>query len=313
VTTGTGEEQRGARWDLSDVSVRLVVVMLVLTVLIAMLGWQYRPGSGAYPEVPRRLALTIYADARSLVMTMTRTGSSGAVLTIYDDDALGATPAHGVTAGGWKVGIDGLGAGTVVRDPGRGEVPIPPDASPFDHLRVPVPRVESFAPPRLTDLGPQPAANFRPVDAGAPFYLRIRWREHAPVALDGAYLSAQLPGVVLSWPGDPPASIPMTTILTPRAGDLGQFSLQATTGPSVTGARSWTWHLDSAAHVATVGAQPSAGFDPIAFSAASVAETQQETVRAFIAGVLLGVAGGAVITLIAELIKVRRVRGAAER
>ena len=31
--------------------------MLVLTVVIAVLGWQYRPGTGAYPTVPRRLAL----------------------------------------------------------------------------------------------------------------------------------------------------------------------------------------------------------------------------------------------------------------
>ena len=313
MSTGTDAEPRRARWDLSDVSIRLVVVMLVLTVVIAVLGWQYRPGSGAYPAVPRRLALTIDADVRSLVMTMTRSGTSGAVFTIYDDDALGATPAHGVTVGRWKVGIDGLGAGRVVRGPGPGDVPIPADAFKGDHIPVPIPRVEPFVPEQLTEPGPRHAANFRPVEKTAPFYLRIRWREHAPVALDGAYLSAQLPGVVLYWPGGAPASIPMTTTLTPRAGDAGQFSLQATTGPSVTGARSWAWHLDVAARATTSGAKPSARFDPIAFSAASVAETQQENVRAFLSGVLLGIAGGAVITLIAELIKIRRVRRAGER
>ena len=312
MSTGNEASPRRARWDLSDVSVRLVVVMLVLTVLIAVLGWQYRPGSGAYPAVPRRLALTIDADARSLVMTMTRTGSGGAVLTIYDDDALETGPAHGVTAGGWKVGIDGLGSGRVVRDPGPGVVPIPADAIKGNHIPVPIPRIEPFVPKQLTEPGPRQAANFKPVEKTAPFYLRIRWREHAPVALDGAYLSAQLPGLVLYWPGGAPASIPMTTTLTPRAGDTGQFSLQATTGPSVTGTRSWAWHLDATASASTSGAQPSGRFDPIAFSAASVAETQQENVRAFLSGVLLGIAGGAVITLIAELIKIRRVRGAAD-
>ena len=34
-----------ARWDASDVSIRLVVVMLVLTAVIAVLGWQYRSGA----------------------------------------------------------------------------------------------------------------------------------------------------------------------------------------------------------------------------------------------------------------------------
>jgi len=118
--------------------------------------------------------------------------------------------------------------------------------------------------------------------------------------------------VIVFWPGGARASIPMTATLTPRAGDTGQFSLQATTGPSVTGTRSWAWHLDATASASTSGAQPSGRFDPIAFSAASVAETQQENVRAFLSGVLLGIAGGAVITLIAELIKIRRVRGAAD-
>ena len=45
----------------------------------------------------------------------------------------------------------------------------------------------------------------------------------------------------------------------------------------------------------------------------NVAETQQENVRAFIAGVLLGIAGGAVITLIAELVKIRRIRSGPAR
>lgn len=302
----------GARWDLSDVSIRLVVVMLVLTAVIAVLGWQYRPGTGAYPTVPRRLALTIDADTRSLVLTLERTGSDGAILTVYDDDRFGAVAAaHGVTPGGWGIGIDGLGTGRVVRDPGPGRVPIPPDQSLFDHMPMRLPAVHRAAPVRLPDIGPVPAARFVPDADDAPLYLRIRWRTDAPVRLDGAYLGAQLPGVQVHWPGGAPESVPMTTTLVPHAGDVGQFSIQATTGPSVTATRTWTWHFDATPSVGGAGQVPSGRFDPVAFSAVNVAATQDENVRAFLAGVLLGIAGGAVMTALVELVKIRRIRSAA--
>jgi hypothetical protein len=99
----------------------------------------------------------------------------------------------------------------------------------------------------------------------------------------------------------------MTTTLLPRGGDVGQFSIQATESPSATEQRAWIWHRDASAVTTVNGAQGS-GFDPISFSGVDVSETQQENVRAFLAGVLLGIAGGAVITLIAELVKLRRVR-----
>lgn len=297
-----------ARWDASDVSIRLVVVMLVITAVIAVLGWQYRPGTGAYPAVPRRLALSVTADAHSLVMTLARTGSDGAVLTLYDDDAIQVGgSSYGATPGRWKIGIDGLGTGTVVRDPGPGLVPVPPGQTAFDHTRLRLPQVHRVPRDRPLEGEPVPAESYRPVAAHAPLYLEIRWHDHAPVVLDGAYLSAQMPSVQLFWPDAAPASIPMATTLLPRAGDVGQFSLQATQGPSVTGPRSWTWHEEAPAITAPNALQPIARFDPIAFSAVNVSETQQENVRAFIAGVLLGIAGGAVITLIAELVKLRRI------
>src|SRR4051794_25259652 len=128
--------ERRSRWDVGDISVRLIVAMLVLTVVIAVLGWQYRPAGGGYPVVSRRLAITVDAEARSLVLTLARTGDDGAVLTLYDDDRFAAGPqGYGVTPGGWAVGLDGLASGRVVRDPGPGVVPIPADQSRFDHLR----------------------------------------------------------------------------------------------------------------------------------------------------------------------------------
>ena len=212
-----------------------------------------------------------------------------------------------------KVLFDGLGAGRVVRDPGPGRVPIPADQTPFDHLPRAIPSVHRAEIAQLPDSDPGPATSYRPDSDDAPLYLQIRWRDHAPVRLDRAYLSAQVPGVEVRWPGRAPVSIPMTTTLLPQAGDVGQFSLQATQGPSVTAPRSWAWNLQGPASPGTTaGERPIARFDPIAFSAVNISETQQENVRAFLAGVLLGIAGGAVITLIAELVKIRRVRAASD-
>ena len=297
------------RWDFREVNVLLVVVLAALTGVIGVIGWWYRPGTSAYPTVPRRLAFTVQADTRSLVLTLTRTGADGAVLTLYDDDRFFAgASAHAVTPGGWAVGIDGLGSGRIVRRPRGTSVPIPVEQTPFDHRPLPIPRVHGGPTRRLTDVGHQPALTYTPVADDAPLYLQIRWADHAPVGLDGAFLSAQLPSVTVRWPGTAPASVPLAATLAPVAGDVGRFSVQATTGPMTT-PRTWEWHLDSApTGPPPEGGQPSASFDPIALSAVNVSETQQESARAFLSGVLLGVAGGAVIGVIAELARIRRRR-----
>lgn len=307
--TEHGAAARRARWDFREVNVLLVVVLAALTGVIGVIGWWYRPGTSAYPTVRRSLALTVDADARSLVLTLTRVGADGAVLTIYDDDRFySGASAHGVTPGGWSVGIDGLGAGRVVRRPRGPGVPIPPDQSPMDHDPVPIPRVHGGPTERLTDIGHQPALTYEPESPTAPLYLQIRWARHAPVRVDGAYLSAQIPSVRVFFSGAPPAALPLATTLAPRAGDVGRFSVQATTGP-VTAARTWEWHLESEAIPPPPnGGQTSASFEPIALSAVNVSQTQQESARAFLSGVLLGVAGGAVIGVIAELARIRRRR-----
>ena len=124
--------------------------------------------------------------------------------------------------------------------------------------------------------------------------------------VDGAYVSAQLPSVQVFWRGGGPATLPLAATLAPVAGDVGGFSLQATTGP-MTAARRWEWQLESVTNPPPPnGGQPSASFDPIAVSAVNVSETQRESARAFLSGVLLGVAGGALIGVIAELARIRR-------
>jgi hypothetical protein len=315
MTTDAEEPGRArARWDFHEVNVPVVVVLIAITAVLTVVGWWYRPGSTAYPTVSRRLAFTVVADARSLVMTLRRVGTDGAVLTLYDDDRFYAgAAAHGVTPGGWRIGIDGLGTGKVVRRPqpqprGSG-VPIPPGHAGLDHEFAPIPRVTGGRTPVLPDVGHVARLTYHPVSADAPLYLQIRWDSKAPVRLDGAYLTAQLPGVSVVWSGAAPASVPLATTLAPGAGDVGRFALQATVGPTVTAARSWTWQLDQTPAQATPYEAKNVAFTPIAFSAVNVSETQRESVRVFLSGVLLGIAGGAVLGVVLELVKIRRIRG----
>jgi hypothetical protein len=302
-TDAPAPRRRVTRWDFREVNVLVLVVLLAITAILAVVGWWYRPGSTAYPTVPRRLAFTVNADARSLVTTLRRVGDDGAVLTLYDDDRFGlGDEGHGVTPRGWSVGISGLGTGRVVRHPTGGAVPYPADQAADIHTQMAIPAVRTRPP--LTEVG-GPSLIFEPVAPDAPLYLQVRWASDAPVRLDGAYVSAQLPGVSVSWPNAAPASLPMAMTLSPAAGDVGRFSVQATIGPTFT-ARSWTWQVDAASSNGPLDSQSSTTFEPVAMSAVNVSATQQESVRTFFVGVLLGIAGGAVLGVILELVKIRR-------
>jgi hypothetical protein len=308
-TEGIEDQSRTRpRWDFREVNVLLVVILAAITGVLALVGWWWRPGSSAYPPVSRRLALTVYADARSLVMTVRRVGDDGAELTLYDDDRFGlASGAHGVTPRGWRVGIDGLGRGRVLRRPGSGPVPIPAGDAGLDHTRMMIGPVHVVRVGGLPDAGHVPPVAIVPDAPDAPLYLRIRWAHHAPVGRDGAYLSAQLPGVVVDEePGADGSPLPMDATLLPAAGDVGGFSIQASEAPTVTAFRSWTWRRGATSDATQRFIGPHYAFDPVAFTALNVSETQHENVRTFFVGVLLGVAGGAVLGLILELVKIRR-------
>ena len=210
-----------------------------------------------------------------------------------------------------RSGSTGSGPGRWSATRGRARSRSRADAAQGDHLSGADPAGAAVHAGAADGLGHLPEANFRPVATDAPFYLQIRWRDARTGARSTARTSApssRASSVV--WPGagagvgadgDDAASRARVTSASSRS--------RRRVGPSVTGARSWTWHRDEApAPGDAADAAAGARFDPIAFSAVNVAETQQENVRAFFAGVLLGIAGGAVIGVIVELVKIRRVR-----
>jgi hypothetical protein len=120
------------------------------------------------------------------------------------------------------------------------------------------------------------------------FYFRLCWSaKNSPVSLDGPYLSASIPTVTTR------GATPVQIALLPHAGSTSSYSLQATPNPSGETGKMWTWGFDAAG----LGSTP-----PIYLAAVNVSATQQDTLRAFFAGIILGIAGGALIAILQELI-----------
>ena len=137
-------------------------------------------------------------------------------------------------------------------------------------------------------------------------YFRLRWTVNAPVSLDGPFLSASLPTVEIpltettDQTTDLGARVRM--VLAPDAGDTSYYSLQATPSPSEAASNSWTWsETGSNVQTETFGTAAVAT-PPIYVAAVNAGGTQLDTVRVFFAGVFLGIAGAALITIAQELI-----------
>jgi hypothetical protein len=99
-----------------------------------------------------------------------------------------------------------------------------------------------------------------------------------------------LPGVVpANGISTSEAAVPLTRVLNPRAGDLANYVIQSLTSASSANASSWTWD-------ATVTT------DVIRVSAVNVSGTQHDNFLAFLSGITLGIAGGALMAILQEVV-----------
>jgi hypothetical protein len=114
----------------------------------------------------------------------------------------------------------------------------------------------------------------------------VCWSKGAPVSLSGSYLSALLPSVEAPYPG----TLRVTRTLYPDDGETTDFAIESTTQPTDTTPLAWQW---SSRFGST---------NPIRMAAVNVSGTQHDTYRGFLAGIVFGIAGGALITLISELV-----------
>ena len=131
-----------------------------------------------------------------------------------------------------------------------------------------------------------------PTDVTSSGYMDVRlcWSSGAPVRRNGSYLGAQLPKDTFLQQLKPDQGPSLSRTLDPAAGDVANLTVQSPIAPPSSFATSWTWS-DRVPPV-----------DPIRVSVVDVSGTQRDSYLAFLAGISLGIAGGALIAILHELI-----------
>jgi hypothetical protein len=223
--------------------------------------------------VPENFSIFIRDAAVSSTYTsMARLSDNGAQLTLYSPTASAAA-----YSAPWSVQIDDLGSGHVctpgsyVTNDGGSETKL--GVARITHPKLPV--VEQGTPPKVTE-----------VTSSGLLYLKLCWPSGGPTSQNGSYLSAQFPPEAKS----DFRPMKMTRVLFPNAGDTANFVIQSPTQPTGVQSDSWQW-------TGTV-----APYTPLHLSAINVSGTQHDSYRAFLSGIVFGIAGGALISLIAELV-----------
>lgn len=219
----------------------------------------------------------------SLAVNLTRNADNSALLTVIGNDGFWNKPAT----------LNVLSPGKAhVCQPRHGDI-VASDEPANHQPGIPYPRLVVSRPGHLG----VPAMRLQ---SRRGLYFRLCWSSNAPVGLDGSYLSASLPEVAVQ---DSPASVPVTIVLVPHAGDTSSYSLQATPNPSQTDGSSWTWSDSSTSSTSLEGTVfTTTSTPPIYVAAVNAGGTQEDALRALFAGILLGIAGAALVAILQELI-----------
>jgi hypothetical protein len=254
----------------------LLATLLVFTVGFGLAGWAIRPASGGFAAVPADLELTLTKAPPALTFTesMAASGDEGAVLAIT---AIGLPDS--VPVGPWTLLVKNLGVGR----------PCTPRYATVEYKRVRIipPSVEQH----VTDRNLSRSESYTRITGSGPFYVQLCWPSNGPVSSNGAYLSARFPVTYVLVPRD---SQPITRQLNLGSLDAADYAIQSLQQPTSVTQDGWQWDV-----APTYSAyQP----EPLSFSAVNTSETQHDSYDAFLSGIAFGVAGGALVSLMAELV-----------
>lgn len=273
----------------------LVAVLTVLTVALGIFGWALRPASGGFPALESNMLVLLGSSVPGgahpdVTQSLTRVSAGGTLL--FQGD-LQASPSMR-----WSVDLFHLDSG----------------------WRLCTPRSVTFGGGAISELRLEPQhVNLKPkfatdepgfeapveVDGAGPFYLELCWSVGGPVQSNGAYLSARFTPVYgssapVGLNQFTPVYVSSTAVGLTRQLDLGtgttaDYSIQSVQ-PSGDYGGGWQWSR-----------RPPAG-DSLAVSAVNASETQHDSYKAFLSGIVFGVAGGALVSLIMELVSPFRSR-----
>jgi hypothetical protein len=274
-----------------------VITLAVMVVALTLIGLAWLPSSGAFPAVTENVSVSANEPGVThFIEELSRVGN-GSALVIEASD-LEPEP----SAGNYTLFIENIGTATlctpryvIFHNGGLVSVPISrqhlgpsqvPETDGYS-ARPGIDTVAAVTRTRPGDASPvQQQGVMSEVTGSGFYYVRLCWASGGPVALSGSYLSAQLPAMD-SFDSNP--NIKVTRQLNPVAGDTANYVIQSISQPTSVTSSGWQW----------------SGFPPseqITLSAVNVGGTQHDSYLAFLSGIAFGVAGGALITLIQELL-----------
>jgi hypothetical protein len=313
-----------ARSYLEDVHVPLVGVLLVLSVILGSVGFALRPGTDKPPVVPSaEFSLLVYqqdangtpsADLTRLIVDETMEQRDPSTVLVQFDVFAAFSTGGPVT---WNLG--GLRSSS--------QPYACPD--PYDYLGEAEPDPVNTSDGQLT-IGGQPvtqaelgdftghisqqnASNTLGLYGVAPSVVRagnlapiaevdLCWTSDRPMAFDGEFAAASLPGINASSIGNGlnlPLELTRNLYFNNYQEDqqpvTAQYSLQAGTLPNSTDAYGWHWAAGQ-------------GNGSVQLTATSIQVSQHEAYLGFVSGVLFGVVGGALVLILQELLEPLRVR-----
>jgi hypothetical protein len=251
----------------------LVVVLAVIVTALTIVGIVFLPSSGGFPSVVNNMTLSVEETGFPAVNEVIDRVGNGSTLTIQGADT-NPTDQHNQP---YSVFIYNIGSAylctpdSVVVNGGGNSFPVP-----HQHLQGSLPSTG----------GNGEVTSISEVTGHGYLFVRMCWKSRGPVALSGSYLSAQFPG--FGGYGST-SSYAVTHQLNPVAGNTSNYLLQSIEQPTSVIPTGWQW----------------SGYPrvlPIAVSAVNTSATQHDSYLAFLGGIAFGVAGGAAITLIQELL-----------
>lgn len=258
-----------------------LAVLIVLCVALSIIGWSWRPPAGGFPHIPGTLAIGVYARTPGITESLRPAGKlGGSSMSIVANDI---RDEEGETAR-WDVVVDNLGHGRVCTPSayayrGAGAA----YAFTIPRARVFVPRYESTS----------GAYALEEISGRGPLYVKLCWASGGPLAVNGPYLSALLPpalfGASLTTPAPEVQNVIRVLALEP-GDDTANYTVTSPFPPSSTAPGYWVW-------------SGAVSFDNgIRIAATDTSTTQSESYRTFVSGIVFGIAGGAFVALLQELL-----------
>ncbi len=277
---GPGDATSSARawWKAratENLDVKALALLTLLAVGCALGGWIYRPSSAAPPQIPNAPQLTIdfpkplHLQGLNITSHLMQTEGSQAKLII---NAVGFLRPKQATVG-WSMEVLGF--------TGR-------FCTPRLYIRQERIRTRPYGDHSYLVQGTSliPAA----ASGGAFLVIHLCWSSGAPLTVGNSYFSAALPFIFV-----PDQAGTLISFLELSGASLPSYSPSGGAPPTAVFATSWAWStaLDGIFESQADSRIPAVG------SNASVIQKQND--KAFISGILFGIAGGAALSVIAAV------------